>query len=103
MAGITIAGIILSPLIVRIMFPGFSAEPSKLELTVFLNGRRCPHIFYVSHLAISMGILFTLHHCFFPAVYTEFLNLSIIPGARVPYAVIRLTRVPLCGGVRAVQ
>src|SRR6266567_3651013 len=37
MAGVTLAGIICSPLIVGLMFPGFRSVPGKFELTVLLN------------------------------------------------------------------
>ena len=37
MALIVLLGVVFSPLIVSVMFPGFRAEPSKMELTVFLN------------------------------------------------------------------
>jgi putative peptidoglycan lipid II flippase len=33
MAGITLLGILFSPLIVHLFFPGFSAVPGKMELT----------------------------------------------------------------------
>jgi len=51
MALVTVAGILLSPQIVRLMFPGFAAEPSKLELTVLLNRLMFPYIFFVSLVA----------------------------------------------------
>src|SRR6266571_1121315 len=34
MAAVTILGVIFSPAIVHLMFPGFKAEPAKLELTI---------------------------------------------------------------------
>ena len=34
---ITLAGILFSPWIVGLMFPGFKTVPGKLELTVILN------------------------------------------------------------------
>jgi len=37
MAGVTILGIVFSPQIIALMFPGFKAFPSKFELTIFLN------------------------------------------------------------------
>src|SRR6185369_13525626 len=101
MAGITIAGIILSPLIVRIMFPGFSAEPSKLELTVFLNRLMFPYIFFVSLLALCMGILNTLRHFFTPAISTVFLNLSMIFCALILHGAFKIPIVSLAVGVLA--
>jgi putative peptidoglycan lipid II flippase len=101
MAGITVAGIILSPLIVRIMFPGFSAEPSKLELTVFLNRLMFPYIFFVSLLALCMGILNTLRHFFTPAISTVFLNLSMIFCALILHGAFKIPIVSLAVGVLA--
>lgn len=81
MAIVTIAGIIFSPQIVRLMFPGFAAEPSKLELTVLLNRLMFPYIFFVSLVALCMGILNTLRHFFTPAISTVFLNITMILSA----------------------
>ena len=78
MAAVTLAGIILSPAIVSLMFPGFRAEPAKFELTVFLNRLMFPYIFFVSLVALCMGILNTVRHFFTPAISTVFLNISMI-------------------------
>lgn len=78
MAGVTLAGIILSPLIVSLMFPGFRAAPAKLELTIFLNRLMFPYIFFISLVALCMGILNTVRHFFTPAISTVFLNISMI-------------------------
>ena len=81
MAGITLAGIIFSPYIVGLMFPGFRAEPGKFELTVLLNRLMFPYIFFISLVALCMGILNTVRHFFTPAISTVFLNISMIVGA----------------------
>jgi putative peptidoglycan lipid II flippase len=78
MALIVILGIAFSPVIVSVMFPGFRAEPSKLALTVFLNRLMFPYIFFISLVALCMGILNTVRHFFTPAISTVFLNLSMI-------------------------
>jgi putative peptidoglycan lipid II flippase len=78
MAVITILGVWLSPLIVRLMFPGFAAQPAKLELTIFLNRLMFPYIFFISLVALCMGILNTVRHFFTPAISTVFLNISMI-------------------------
>jgi putative peptidoglycan lipid II flippase len=78
MAAVTAAGILFSPAIVSVMFPGFAKEPSKLELTVLLNRIMFPYIFFISLVALCMGILNTLRHFFTPAISTVFLNLSMI-------------------------
>ena len=78
MAAITFLCILLSPQIVHLMFPGFSTEPSKLELTVFLNRLMFPYIFFISLVALCMGILNTVRHFFTPAISTVFLNIAMI-------------------------
>ncbi len=78
MAVVTLIGIIFSPQIVRLMFPGFAASPAKLELTIFLNRLMFPYIFFISLVALCMGILNTVRHFFTPAISTVFLNLAMI-------------------------
>lgn len=81
MAAVTLAGIIFSPVIVGLMFPGFKVEPGKLELTILLNRLMFPYIFFISLVALCMGILNTLRHFFTPAISTVFLNVSMILAA----------------------
>jgi putative peptidoglycan lipid II flippase len=104
MAIITIAGIILSPYIVSLMFPGFKAEPGKFELAVLLNRLMFPYIFFISLVALCMGILNTVRHFFTPAISTVFLNISMILGAlclsglfEVPITALAVG--VLCGGL----
>ncbi|HEY3308955.1 MAG TPA: murein biosynthesis integral membrane protein MurJ [Desulfuromonadaceae bacterium] len=81
MASITLLGIIFSPFIVSLMFPGFSNVPGKYELTVLLNRIMFPYIFFISLVALCMGILNTVRHFFTPAISTVFLNISSIMSA----------------------
>jgi putative peptidoglycan lipid II flippase len=81
MAAVTLAGILFSPLIVGLMFPGFKADPAKFELTVLLNRLMFPYIFFISLVALCMGILNTLRHFFTPAISTVFLNITMIIAA----------------------
>jgi len=88
---ITILGIILSPLIVRVIAPGFGGMGEKYALTVLLTRIMFPYIFLVSLLAFFMGILNSLKHFAAPAIAPIFLNLSmivvllfIIPSMRTP-------------------
>ncbi|MBA7653390.1 putative lipid II flippase MurJ [subsurface metagenome] len=75
---ITILGIIFSPLIVRIIAPGFGGIGEKYALTVLLTRIMFPYIFLVSVLALFMGILNSLKHFAAPAMAPVFLNLSMI-------------------------
>ncbi|MBI1921109.1 MAG: murein biosynthesis integral membrane protein MurJ [Geobacter sp.] len=78
MAVVVILGILFSPQIVSLMFPGFKGVPAKFELTVLLNRLMFPYIFFISLVALCMGILNTVRHFFTPAISTVFLNLSMI-------------------------
>jgi len=75
---VTIAGIIFSPLVVRIIAPGFGGMGEKYALTVLLTRIMFPYIFLVSVLALFMGILNSLKHFSAPAIAPVFLNLSMI-------------------------
>lgn len=81
MAGITVAGILFSPQIVGLMFPGFGSVPAKLDLTIFLNRLMFPYIFFISLVALCMGILNSVRHFFTPAISTVFLNIAMILSA----------------------
>src|SRR5207249_11927321 len=48
LAAVTIAGILLSPLIVRLFAAGFASTPGKLALTAALNRIMFPYIFLIS-------------------------------------------------------
>jgi len=75
---VAIAGIILSPLIIRIIAPGFTDAPEKLSVTIFLTRLMFPYIFFIGMVALSMGILNVLGHFAAPALAPVFLNISII-------------------------
>jgi putative peptidoglycan lipid II flippase len=75
---LTIAGILLSPLIVRLFASGFGDTPGKLELTAALNRIMFPYIFLISLAALSMGILNSFHRFGAPAFAPVVLNLTMI-------------------------
>jgi len=75
---VAIAGIFLSPLIIRIIAPGFIDSPEKLSVTIFLTRIMFPYIFFIGMVALSMGILNVLGHFAAPALAPVFLNISII-------------------------
>jgi len=75
---ITMAGIILSPWIVRFIAHGFGGEGPKYELTVLLTRITFPYIILVSLVAFFMGVLNSLKHFAAPAAAPIFLNLGII-------------------------
>jgi len=99
MAGVTLAGIFFSPVIVSLMFPGFRDVPGKFELTVLLNRVMFPYIFFISLVALCMGILNTLRHFFTPAISTVFLNLSMILAALLLRGFFEVPITALAAGV----
>jgi putative peptidoglycan lipid II flippase len=58
-----------------------------------------PYIFFVSLLALCMGILNTLRHFFTPAISTVFLNLSMIFCALILHGMFHIPIVSLAVGV----
>ena len=78
LACITLLGIIFSPIIVRLIAPGFGNDPYKLAITIKLNRIIFPYILLISLVAYSMGILNSLKHFAVPAFAPCLLNISII-------------------------
>jgi putative peptidoglycan lipid II flippase len=78
LVAVTVAGILLSPLIIRVIAPGFVSSPEKYSLTVFLTRIMFPYIFFIGLVALCMGILNTLGHFAAPALAPVLLNISII-------------------------
>ncbi len=74
----SLVGIVFSPFVVKVMAWGFTNEQSKFELTVLLTRIMFPYIFFVSLVALCMGILNALKHFAAPALSQVLLNLSMI-------------------------
>ncbi len=71
-------GVICAPLIVKLMAWGFTGDASKFELTVLLTRIMFPYIFFISLVALCMGILNSLKHFVAPALAPVLLNLTLI-------------------------
>ena len=84
---VALAGVLLAPLIVRIIAPGFAGSPIKFHLTVTLTRIMFPYVFFICLVALSMGILNALGHFSAPALAPVFLNISMIVSmfAVAPY------------------
>ncbi len=78
LVAVAVTGIVFSPLIIRIIAPGFADSPEKFALTIFLTRVMFPYIFFIGMVALSMGILNVLGHFAAPALAPVFLNISII-------------------------
>lgn len=77
-SGIMLLGIWFSPLLVRLIAPGFISDPFKLQATITLNRIIFPYILLISLAAYSMAILNSLRHFAVPAFAPCLLNISII-------------------------
>jgi len=75
---LTILGILFSPILIRIIAPGFFRIPEKFQLTVALNQIIFPYLFFMGLFALCMGVLNSLRHFFAPAFAPVFLNICII-------------------------
>lgn len=97
----TILGILFSPILIRIIAPGFTEIPEKFQLTVTLNQIIFPYLFFMGLFALSMGILNSLRHFFAPAIAPIFLNISIIVSVLLFYGLFQKPVIALALGVLA--
>lgn len=74
-------GVVFSPFLVKIMAWGFADEKVKFELTVLLTRIMFPYIFFISLVALCMGVLNSLKHFAAPALAPVLLNLAMILSA----------------------
>lgn len=95
---VTIAGIVFSPFLVKLVGAGFGAVEGKLDLTDYLNRLMFPYIFFVSLLALITGVLNVCGHYFLPAVSPLVLNVAMIGCALVlgPFFQVPITALA-CG------
>ncbi|MEN6639014.1 MAG: murein biosynthesis integral membrane protein MurJ [Smithella sp.] len=81
LAAVSVLGILLSPLIVGLIAPGFIARPEQFALAVFLNRLMFPYIFFIALVALCMGILNSFRHFTTPALSPVMLNIAMIAAA----------------------
>ena len=79
----TIAGILFAPVLVRMMAPGFMADPAKLLLTIQLTKLMFPYLVFIGLTAYAMAILYTFRSFFVPAFSPCLLNIAMIVSAYV--------------------
>jgi putative peptidoglycan lipid II flippase len=75
---VSVLGVLLSPLVVTVMAPGFRDMPEQYRLAVFLTRLMFPYIFFISLVALCMGILNSLRHFAVPALSPVVLNIAMI-------------------------
>lgn len=78
---ISLLGVLFSPLIVALNAPGFIKTPDQFALAVFLSRLMFPYIFFMSLVALCMGILNSFRHFAAPALSPVILNISMIIAA----------------------
>jgi len=78
---ITTLGVVLSPLLVKMLAWGFAVSPEKVALTISLNRLMFPYILFISLSAIMSGILNGFDIFALPAFTPVLLNLAIIASA----------------------
>lgn len=81
LTAITLLGILLAPIIVRVLAPGFIANSEKLTLTIQLTKIVFPYLVFIGLTAYSMAILYTFRKFTVPAFSPCLLNVSIIISA----------------------
>lgn len=75
---VTLIGVILAPILVTILAPGFKADPTKYGITVDMLRITFPYLLFVSLVAMAGGILNTYGRFGVPAITPVLLNLSLI-------------------------
>lgn len=78
LTGITLAGIVLAPWVVRLIAPGFAHEPGKLELAVTLTRIMFPYLIFIGLTAFFSAIQFTFGAFTMPALGPCLLNVVLI-------------------------
>jgi len=78
---ISLAGVVFSPWVIQVFAPGFRADPDKFHLAVSLNRIVFPYLFFISLVALCMGILNAQGHFAAPAASPVLLNVAMIAGA----------------------
>lgn len=78
---ITLVGMVFSPLLVKIISPGFIQVQGKLSLAIRLTRLIFPYLFFIGLVALFMGVLNSVRHFAAPAISPVWLNISIILSA----------------------
>jgi putative peptidoglycan lipid II flippase len=104
LCAVTLLGILLAPWLVRVMAPGFAADPEQVRLATGLTQLMFPYLILVGLAALAMGVL-NAHRRFFtgalaPAVLNVGMILSVLLLAgRLPVPILSLAVGVLAGGL----
>jgi putative peptidoglycan lipid II flippase len=87
-AVVCLLGMVFSPEIVDMMFPGFAGVPGKKELTVTLTRVMMPFLLFIALGAKAMGVLNAKGVFGIPALASAFFNLgSLVTGLAAGYII----------------
>ncbi len=75
---LSVAGIFFAPIIVRLIAPGFVADPEKFNVTVQLTRMIFPYLLLLGMVAYSKGVLNSLHYFTSPEFAPVVLNATMI-------------------------
>lgn len=81
LAVVTLLGVLFAGPLTRLFAPGFLQDPAKFELAVSLTRWMFPYIFFISLVALAMGILNAMRHFMAPAVSPVLFNLCNVACA----------------------
>jgi putative peptidoglycan lipid II flippase len=99
LALITLLGIVFARPLTGFFAPGFVQEPEKFQMAVSLTRWMFPYIFFVSLVALAMGVLNALRHFMAPAVSPVLFNLCNIFCAILFYPLLEEPILGLAFGV----
>jgi putative peptidoglycan lipid II flippase len=103
LSGLTVAGILLSPVLVDLLAHDFRSRPAQFALAVSLNRWIFPYIFLVSLAAFFQGVLNAHHRFAVPAAAPILMNLgfilaTVVLAPRLPEPAYALAAGVLLGG-----
>lgn len=75
---ISMLGIVLAPVIIRVIAPGFISQPEKLNQTIILTRIMFPYILLIGLAAYAAGVLNSLKHFSMPALGPCVMNIAMI-------------------------
>jgi putative peptidoglycan lipid II flippase len=81
LGGLTLLGVLGSPVLVTLFAPGFLDNPSKFDLTAELLGITFPYLMLISLVAMAAGVLNTYGRFAVPAFAPVWLNVILIGAA----------------------
>ncbi len=79
--GLSVLGVLLAPVIILIIAPGFALQGSQFELACLLLKICLPYLFFIGLVALAGGILNAYGQFLVPALTPVFLNICMIIAA----------------------